>query len=182
MAPTQSQMMAYSLLVALLTLVAVANSAVYPYAQQESCSVKDLNMSQLAGDWHMLYHKNNLAKKIGTSYSQIDNNTVLASIREDGQLTQSFNLTQHPNLAGKLDNLINLGSYTIGVPTFVFAFEPDQFMTLYHAKSSEVESDEWAIYGRNTELSKENYDKAVQGLVCAGLVDAKDGKPLLHKL
>jgi len=171
---------AFFFLLVAFTFVVLSNSIPYPYARQVQCSVKDLNISQLEGDWHTLYHKDNLNKKVVTKFNQVKNDTALTSIHEDGKFAQSFNLTQNAYLAGKLENLIDRGSWQMALPTFVLAFEPDQYLTLFHAKLNG--SDEWAIYGRGTELSKENYDKAVQGLVCANLVNTDDGKPLLHKL
>ena len=133
----------------------------------------------------MLYHKDNLNKKIDAKMT-LQGNGTLFSLHENNQGTlkelQSQLLIQNPNLEGKLGEHFNRGSYNIAVPTFVLSVQPDQYMTLYHAKYPGNGTDYWAIYSRTNELSKENYEKAIQGLICMKLVDPKNGKPLLHKL
>lgn len=103
-----------------------------------------------------------------------------AAIHEDGNLVKTYNLTQHENLPGKLEVLVNRGSWTAAIPTFVLSVEPEKYMTLYHVH--ENGADDWAIYSRTATLSEEDYNKAIQGLICLRLVDSKEGKPLLHKL
>ncbi|KAJ6216322.1 hypothetical protein RDWZM_007479 [Blomia tropicalis] len=165
-------------------LVVMKFSTVYgipnPYYLHQQCSVPKLNISQLAGEWTALYHKNNHTKVLTTTFSKVNDNTLMATMKEGDQIVRTFNLTQRESMPGMLEELINKGSFTIGVPTFVLKFDPENnYVTLYNGK--EDLSDEWAIYGRTkSTLCERCYNDAVQGLECAGLM--KNGSPQLFKL
>ncbi|KAH9393499.1 hypothetical protein TYRP_021634 [Tyrophagus putrescentiae] len=156
-----------------------AQGVPYIFYQHEQCAVNKLNVSDLSGDWHLVYHKDKLPKKTVTKISHLGGRALQVAVQEDGNLVKTYNLTQHESLPGKLENLVNRGSWTAAIPTFVLSVEPDKYMTLYHA--NENNSDDYAIYSRTAVLSEDNYNKAIQGLVCLRLVDSS-GKPLLHKL
>lgn len=164
-----------------MAFVVLTESMPYFYYQHEMCAVKKLNVSELAGEWHIVYHKDDLTgKKVSTNMSLLEETSLLFSTQQDGQLVSSLNLTQHPSLPGKLENLVNYGSWTAAIPTFVLAVKPDSYITVYNSKVNGT--DDWAIYSRNNTLSQEDYDKAAQGLICLNLVDTSNGKLLLHKL
>ena len=148
--------------------IGLSHSGTYPFWKHDQCSVKGLNISHLVGHWRLFYHNSDsLANKsIVCSFNQVNNKTLNIVIHEDDKLVDNYNLTQNEYIDGKLDRLISQSTYTIAIPTYVFSFEPDQYIATYNVRLDNP--DYWAIYGRNdgTKLSETNYNKAKQSLDC----------------
>lgn len=142
----------------------------------KKCSVRQLDLASLAGDWQLAYYMDPLK---GTS--------VKLNLRSKGadSLTGSLvvngrrnvvNLNRpDSNQAGVLLNSLPSKRHgTVRVPVVIIAAEPTQFMATWQAGPSVMD---WAIYKRPSVklLDKRQIEKATGGLKCLQMSDKHGG-------
>lgn len=186
---TQHKMMNVNNLVLVLTIslglcFGLAQSAIYPYALVDQCTLADMNLTDIVGRWHV-FSSNQTALVNGTLTITALNAThvrALATNQGNKMVLKNEVLEQNPWNKGRLDRIVDKGTYTLGVPWFVLTLRPSRYMTVFHGSYEDDDEgatkggadannvDHWAVYTRDEDISPVTQVRASRGLRCSKLV------------
>lgn len=139
--------------------------------EQKHCLVEHLDLEAISGTWFTEYYDNAKQTPYEIDLTKVNSETILLVNKSrlvDGKLVENdeFSLTFVPGFGdmGFMEHVMQIGDTTHHHPYYWLAVDPKRYMAIYFYHKDHTVS--YAIFVRELGLSKDFYEKAMQGFVC----------------
>ncbi|CAG2104923.1 unnamed protein product [Medioppia subpectinata] len=149
-------------LVLLITMTTITQQMVHPYNQAISKTLHQFDLNELTGRWYSVY---NSGQRPGNSLCpvldvRVDNGNVTVTERLGIDVITNEILISNQNLKGKLEKVINMGTFTIGLPWYILQVHP--VLVVYKQISFNKHEDQWSVYSRAPAASVGDVDRGLE--------------------